>query len=167
MLAAHRHHLPAMQYLLEEQGASMTESARGDTVWRTLSSLQSETSAAELSSFLKVVVMLEDARDDFIARLSLQHAHICTQGRQLRAQLPSYLEQQRAVVITHCPLPAVLQSLVGAYAATTPEDMWTDGLRVQAPRAKRGRMKADENDEEDGEDVPPLRRSLRLRQESS
>jgi hypothetical protein len=46
----------------------------------------------------------------------------------------------------------MLQSLVAAHAVTTPEDMWVDGLRVQAPRAKRGRTKPDE---EDGEDAPP------------
>jgi hypothetical protein len=49
----------------------------------------------------------------------------------LQAKLPSYLEQQRATIVANCPLPAVLQSLVIDYAAPTPEDMWTDGLRIQ------------------------------------
>jgi hypothetical protein len=34
-------------------------------------------------------------------------------GRHLRAQLPSYLVQQRAAVVMHRPLPAVLLSLEG------------------------------------------------------
>jgi hypothetical protein len=79
------------------------------------------------------MVMLEDAPANFIAILLPQHAEICKRGRLLRLQLPSYLEQQRAAVIAHCPLPAVLQSFVAEYTTTTPEDMWADALRVQAP----------------------------------
>jgi hypothetical protein len=66
------------------------------------------------------MVMLDEALSAFIAKLSLEHAELCTRGRTLRRQLPSYLERQRAAVVTHCPLPAVLQSVVAAYAATTP-----------------------------------------------
>jgi hypothetical protein len=113
---------------------------------------------------LKVMVMLEDAPAYFIDELSPQHAEICSRGRQLRAQLSSYLEQQRAAVIVHCILPSVLQSLVTVYAATTPDDVWADGLRVQAPRAKRSRTKAAKEDKDDGEEAFPLRRSLRLHQ---
>jgi hypothetical protein len=79
------------------------------------------------------MVMLEDVPTYFITnpKLSMHGAEICTRGRHLRAQLPFYLEQQRAAVGAQCPLPAVLQSLVASYATITPEDMWTDGLRVQ------------------------------------
>jgi hypothetical protein len=58
-------------------------------------------SAADLSSLLKVMVMLDDAPHNSIAKLSPQHADICMRGRQFRAQLPCYLEQQRATVVTH------------------------------------------------------------------
>jgi hypothetical protein len=160
VMAAYSCSIATMQYLLADQGASMSDTDnRGLTVWDFLStSLHWVEDAAELSSLLKVMVLLEDAPVSFTGLLSPQHEDICTRGRQLRAQLPSYLEQQRAAVVAHCPLPGVLQSLVAAYAATTPEDMWADGLRVQTLRAKRGRTKADE-----GDDAPPLRRSLRLR----
>jgi hypothetical protein len=150
-----------VQYLLQEQEASMTDSDDlGSTVWRML--LVQHGSFVELSSLFKVMVMLEVAPASFIASpwLSPQHKEICTRGRQLRAQLPSYLEQQRAVVVTHCPLPVVLQSIVVAYAATTPEDMWTDGLHVQAPRSR-------EKGEAKGEAAPLPRRSLRLRRKRS
>jgi hypothetical protein len=160
-----------MQYLLEEQGASMTAlDNSGRNVWhyfpRSDCHFQT-TNPTELSSLLKIMVLLEDAPADFIAELSPQHAELCTRGRLLRAQLPSHLEQQRAAVVTNCPLPAVLQSLIVAYAITTPgpEEMWADGLCVQAPRAKRAQTKADKEDEEaEGEDTPPdpLSRLLRF-----
>jgi hypothetical protein len=153
--AARCGHFPAMQYLLEERGALLNERDNyGRTVWSSIHLPGDDN--IELLSLLKVMVMLDDAPADFIAKLSPRSADICTRGRQLRAQLPSYLEQQRAAVAAHCSLPAVLQSLVATYAATTLDDMWTDGLRVQAPRAR-------EAGKAERKDAPPPRRSLRLR----
>jgi hypothetical protein len=58
-----------------------------------------------------------------------------------------------------------LQSFVAEYTITTVEDVWADGLRVQASQAKEARAGEDKKDkEEDGEDVPSLCRSLRKRQ---
>jgi hypothetical protein len=130
LTAAHEGHFAATQYLLEAGGASMTETDNhGQTVWTILQLVNTDDEA--LSSLIKIMVMLEDAPADFIAKLSTVHTEIATRGRQLRAQLPSYLEQQRATIVAQCPLPAVLHSLVTEYAATTPGDMWTDGLLVQ------------------------------------
>jgi hypothetical protein len=116
------------------------------------------------------MVMLQDAPEEFTADLSLYNpklAKITIRGQKFRAQLPSYQAQQRAMVVTNCPLPKVLQCLVADYTVTTPEDMWTVGLRVGAPRAKRVRdPKAkhfEEEVEEDEEVAPSLRRSQRLR----
>lgn len=117
---------------------------------------------AELSALLKVMVMLEDAPANFIAYLSPQHAELCTLGRELRANLPAYLEQQRATIVPHCPLPAVLLTLVVAYVDTTPADMWTDVLRIKASRAKRSR-----DTEEEKEGSLLMWRSARLRQKSA
>jgi hypothetical protein len=86
--------------------------------------------ANALASLLKVMGLLADAPPDFVAKLSSTHAELTTRGRQLRAQLPLYLEQQRALVVAHCPLPAALQPIVYGFVAPTPEDMWAEGLRV-------------------------------------
>jgi hypothetical protein len=67
-----------------------------------------------LASLLKVMVLLADAPPDFVAKLSPAHAKLARRGRQLHAQLPSYLEQQRALVVVHCPLPAAFQPIVYA-----------------------------------------------------
>jgi hypothetical protein len=162
MLTAIKGHFPAVQYLLEERGVSISETNNaGDTVWANIRWQGND--GADLSSLLKVMVMLEDAPADFIATLSpySMHADICTRGRQLRAQLPSYLEQQQATLVAHCPLPAVLQSVVTTYAVITPEDMWADGLRGYAPRTNSARAREAEGRRGD---APPPRRSLRLRQ---
>jgi hypothetical protein len=81
------------------------------------------------------MVMLDDAPPAFMAKLSPAHAELTSRGRDFRSQLPSYLEEQRASVLEHCPLPPVLLPIVAEYAATTPEDMWADGLRVEATDA--------------------------------
>jgi hypothetical protein len=135
-----------LQWLLEEGGSSITETdICGLSVWNLLlisGHTCARGDAVALSSLLKVMVMLEDAPESFCVGLSLHNAtlaEISTRGRQLRTQLPSYLEQQQASIVTHCPLPTVLQLLVAEYAVVVPEDMWTDGLRVKAPRAKRVR----------------------------
>jgi hypothetical protein len=106
------------------------------------------------------MVMLDDAPPTFVVKVSPAQAEITERGRDFRAQLPSYLEQQRALVFDHSPLPPVLLPIVSEYAATTPEDMWIYGLRVEAYRPKRRRAIA--GADEDAE--VPLRRSLRLHQ---
>jgi hypothetical protein len=142
----------ATRWLLTEAGAGIS-----DTVWLCLE-LDLQIAHVDLSSLLKILVMLDDAPAYFIERLSPQQAELCRRGKHFRAELPSYLEQQRAAIVTNCSLPAVLHSLVIAYAATTSEDMWTDGLRIKAPRAKRARAV-----EGEAKGSHPLRCSARLR----
>jgi hypothetical protein len=105
-----------MHWLLSEGSATMTEiSIYGQTVWDLLT--LEDADDAELSPLSEVMVLLGDAPPDFIGELSPHHKDIVTRGRQVRMQLPSYLEQQRALFHAHCPLPVVLQPLVAAYAA--------------------------------------------------
>jgi hypothetical protein len=168
MIAMNNCRFRAAQYLLEGNAGPALMAVRNkyfNKTWRCMrSNLIGGDGAVELSSLIKLMVMLEDAPAHVISSMSLKNADICTRGLLLRVQLPSYLEQQRAAVVTHCPLPDVLRSLVAEYAATTPEDMWADGLRVQVTRAKRARRNVEKEEDDDGEDAPPLRRSLRLRQ---
>jgi hypothetical protein len=81
-----------------------------------------------LTSLLKVMVLL-DAAPPYFAKLSPQNAEITVQGRQIRALRPLYLEQQQASTNNNSPLPAVLQSIVTAYAEPTSEDMWIDWVQ--------------------------------------
>jgi hypothetical protein len=133
LMAVHRANYVLAQWLIGE-GALIPAD-----IWRFLKrplGLNLEIAdAAELSSFLKVLMLIPMSPDqdrdlpDFVAELSPQDAELCTRGRQLRDRLPAYLEQQEASVGTHCPLPAVLQAMVTAYTLPTPEDLWRDGLQ--------------------------------------
>jgi hypothetical protein len=73
------------------------------------------------------------------------------EGGRLRARLPAYLVQRRALLDEHCPLIAPLRALVHGYEEpTTTEELWATGLGAdpvirQAPSGL------------------PLRRSARLR----
>lgn len=132
LFAAENVHLTTVSWLLsDEGGAKITEKdSKGDTVWVLLErSGLHELDAAEMASLLRVMLLLSDAPTEFHRRSKPQHARIIDEGQQLRARLPAYLTQQRALITDHSTLPAVLQPLVAGYAAPTPEDLWADGLR--------------------------------------
>jgi hypothetical protein len=126
------------RWLIEVGGASLTD-GYDQTVWHEFSErhwcgtnyfleLDDETEL-ELSLLLKVMVMLCDAPPECMNGLSPQNAEIVKRGKQLRVQLPTYLQEQHVSVVVSCPLPVVLQSIVVAYATTTAEDMWGNGLQ--------------------------------------
>jgi hypothetical protein len=104
-------------------------------IWDYVGILAEHADAGDLSSLLKVVLLLPMSQDQdqylpaFVAKLSPQHAELCTRGHQFRDRLLAYLEQQQTSVSTHCPPPAVLQAVVVAYVRPTPEDLWSDGLQ--------------------------------------
>jgi hypothetical protein len=156
-------HLKLVQWLLEEGGSSITETATHGlfTVWNLLTI--EGANARKLSSLLKVMALLGDAPADFIARLRSKQSKIIMRGRQLRA----LLDQQRSLIVAHCPLPSVLQTIVTAFAATSPKDLWTDELRAQAPRTKRARAEPALAEVGENDDSRALRRSRRLRQKQS
>jgi hypothetical protein len=123
-------HCSLVQWLLEEGGANITDTAVMNGKHKSVWDLYNFNELGYgLKSLVKVMVLLDDASNDFIAKLSPQNADVVTQGRQIRALRPSYLEQQHALIDTHCPLPTVLQSIVATYAEPTSEDMWTDWVQ--------------------------------------
>jgi hypothetical protein len=130
-----------VQWLLEEGGAKITDESFSKqseppyktevkSVWDSVAdSLWVPPVEAELTSLLKVMVLLGDAPTTFIAKLQLHEAEIAFRGLQIRALRPPYLEQQQASIDAHCPLPAVLLAIVTTYVKPTTEDMWTNWIR--------------------------------------
>jgi hypothetical protein len=85
--------------------------------------------------------------------------HVVEEGARLRAALPAYLAQRRALLDVHCPLLPPLRTMVYGYEEpTTTDEVWATGLGAAAPpRAVRAHAEVDVAES-------PLRRSDRLRQ---
>jgi hypothetical protein len=90
--------------------------------------IRHQNDSAEVSLLIKVITLICDAPANLIDKFLPRHAELIEEGRQLRARLPAYLEQRSASLTSHCPLPAVLQSVVAAYAEPTRADVWDSML---------------------------------------
>jgi hypothetical protein len=109
-----------------------------------------------LAAMLRVMV-LHGAPPDFLtATLPPPFQRIVQDGARLRARLPSYLAQRRALLDAHCPLLPPLQDLVHSYEEpTTTDELWATGLGASLQRPRRSRP---------GRGQSPERRSACLRQ---
>ena len=90
----------------------------------------------------------------FTTRLSPEHQLLVTEGNRIRAALPRFQEQRRALVHQHCPIINPLVELVLHLSEPDNADMWTAG--IGEPRRRR-RAVADAS--------VPLQQSLRLKQQ--
>jgi hypothetical protein len=103
------------------------------------------------------MVLKGDPPVDLVADLRPEHARVVRRGTRLKAALPAYLAQRRALLDAHCPLIAPLRALVHSYdpEPTTTKDLWATGLGAAPQRARRPRVEADVE--------LPVRRSARVR----
>jgi hypothetical protein len=130
ILALSQRHNALAKYLLLETETSIGDTVEDFRVWHAFNPRVAN--EAEMTSLLKPMVMLDNAPPKFVDQLTRADREIVTRGRFFRAQILSFLKEQRALVVSHCTLPDVLRPLIATYAATTPEDMWVDGLRIRA-----------------------------------
>jgi hypothetical protein len=66
----------------------------------------------------------------WIRRFGLLKKRLVKEGARLRARLPVYLAQRRALLDAHCPLLAPLRAIVTGYQEfTSTEELWATGLR--------------------------------------
>ena len=79
---------------------------------------------------LRVMLLREEPPDpaNFDSSFSLCTARLVQEASQLRARLPAYLVQRRALLDEHCPLIAPLRALVSGYEVPTTEELWATGL---------------------------------------
>jgi hypothetical protein len=110
----------------------------------------------ELTAMLRAMVLHGGPPESLTTELAPPFQQIVHDGVRLRARLPAYLAQRRALVDAHCPLPPPLQALVNSYEVpTTTDELWAMGIGAALQRAKRTRSKRGQF---------PERRSARLRQ---
>jgi hypothetical protein len=144
-LAAFYGRLATCQYLVEHGGADIADKEiiigqsvlkiidtnnAGNTIWDMLSGKIRNGNAAEVTALLRVIVLKTDIPANIAARLSPEHAQVVEEGARLKAALPAYLAQRRALLDAHCPLIPPLLALVRGYdpEPTTTEELWATGL---------------------------------------
>jgi hypothetical protein len=105
---------------------------------------------------LRVMLLHGGPPDSLTAELAPPFQRIVQDGARLRARLPAYLAQRRALLGANCPLLPPLHDLVHGYEMpTTTDELWATGLGAPRQRARRLRSERGQS---------PERRSARLRQ---
>jgi hypothetical protein len=76
------------------------------------------------------MVLREDPPPTLVGTLVPEHARVLEEGARLRARLPAFLAQRRALLDDHCPLISSLLALIRDYdpGPTTTEEIWATGL---------------------------------------
>jgi hypothetical protein len=83
----------------------------------------------KVTAMLRVLVLHGDPPESLTADLAEPLQWIVQDGARLRARLPAYLAQRRALLAAHCPLQALLWDLVHSYEKpTTTDELWATGL---------------------------------------
>jgi hypothetical protein len=82
----------------------------------------------KLTAMLRVMVLHGAPPESLVSNLAPPFQRIVKDGARLRARLPAYLTQRRALVDAHCPLPPPLLALVHGYAEPTNDELWATGL---------------------------------------
>jgi hypothetical protein len=98
----------------------------------------------EMTALLRAMVVRGDPPAKLVALLKPEYARVVKEGARLRAALPAYLAQRRAILDATCPLIAPLLALVYGYdpEPTTTEELWAMGLGAAPQRARRPRVEA-------------------------
>jgi hypothetical protein len=149
LLAAGNHCYPSVvQWLLEYGGAQITETDNeGESVWtqRSYDGLPHRLESAytkdedrkyvsfdgefvpnrdivALTAMLRVMLLHGGPPESLTAELAPPLQQIMDYGTRLRARLPAYLMQRRALFDAHCPLLLPLRDLVHGYEEPTTTD---------------------------------------------
>jgi hypothetical protein len=121
--------LESTHYLLEHGGATMTEKNKyGENVWDQLIEHKRKVQRGVLmtpphdpeamTALLKVMLLRDTPPPNLVALLLPADRLVVDKGARLRARLPAYLKQRRALVDAHCLLIPPLQALVTAMNRT-------------------------------------------------
>jgi hypothetical protein len=124
------------QWLVEYGGTDVSNSVHKDTLWDLVLDVGYNNSAAR-TALLRAMLL---RCDKFTPSTFGTHALLETgygswimklvqEGVRLRARLPAYLVQRRALLETHCPLIKPLRAIVSGYeVSSATEDLWATGL---------------------------------------
>jgi hypothetical protein len=92
----------------------------------------------KVTTMLRVMVLHGGPPESLTADLAPPLQRIVEDGARLRARLPAYLTQRRALLDAHCPLLPPLQAIVHGYEEpTTTDELWATGLGEPLQGVKR------------------------------
>jgi hypothetical protein len=102
--------------------------------------------ATVVTSLLRAMVSRGAPPVEGTGGLSPEHAQVVQDGARLRARLPAYLAERRALLDAHCPLisplPEELQALIFMFERpTTTDELWATGLGLTYMRRRRVRRR--------------------------
>jgi hypothetical protein len=114
------------QWLLEYGGANIYITDYDLCDSELLAPLCDDTAAS--IALLRVMLLRSDC-PNFPSGCWPKTAQLVEEGTQLRARLPAYLVERRALLDAHCPLLPPLVALVSGYEEpTTTDELWATGL---------------------------------------
>jgi hypothetical protein len=130
------------QYLLEHAGANMEAvNNDGKTIWDLLTHRiltphvlgnfsTHRYNPRKFIALLRVLVLRGSFSPALVALLPPEPARVVQEGARLRARLPAYLSQRRALLNAHCSvlLPPLRALVHGYMKLTTTEELWATGL---------------------------------------
>jgi hypothetical protein len=118
------------RWLLEYGGADVSFTVNGGSVWDAL--MRSYNGSGEAVALMRVVLLQGDPPfkiSSSLPKFEIPEIVRMVQERMwLRAALPAYLVQRRALLDGHCPLIPPLQDLVASYAKPSAEELWATGI---------------------------------------
>jgi hypothetical protein len=140
LIASARHgRLESVQYLLEHGGANLTETDNAaEMVWDLLTVhmrralgddelVAPQENPEAMTALLRVMVLRGSPPPALVALLLPAERLLVDKGAWLRAQLPAYLTQRRALLNAHILLIPPLQALVHSYESDMPattDEIW-------------------------------------------
>jgi ankyrin repeat protein len=141
LMAGACHKPSTVQWLLEYGGAQITDTNnKGESVWTGNQEICGvgallrigrglEGNMEALEAMLRVMVLHGAPPESVAEVLAPQLQQIVQDGARLRARLPAYLTQRRALIDAHCPLLPPLRDLVHGYEEpTTTDELWATEL---------------------------------------
>ena len=134
LYAISRGQLLMTQLLLEHGGASMAAvDIHGESVWDLLEGYvgthaNHPAHRPRTIALLRAMLLRGDTPPGYADRLT-EYAQMVREGVRLRARLPAYVAERRALLDAHCPLLPPLRALVHGYEEpTSTEELWATGL---------------------------------------
>jgi hypothetical protein len=123
---------PTAQWLVEYGGADMSILVGGANLWDLLVIVGCKWGPdAAATAFLRAMLLRADAPVGLSSwhTLHVNWRELVREGVRLRARLPAYLAQRRALLDENCLLIAPLCALVSDYEVpTTTDELWATGL---------------------------------------